>query len=204
MNDKYLPIKIFEKRKEYDDRSTEGGGGNQEPGFTLHGEELQRHAQYLDSDLQKVRTQFKDKLTKQRTLPVIIATSINEAAIAKTHRGQVVSVLESDGNDNVIGAFGNRQILSTLHSETVLDNLERIIRKEDAAVLTSSLDEIEIFQPTTDDYEDGHTEYRVRLFDYNDFDRNGLARILFESFCRDNSIQIQKKSASQLICISTA
>lgn len=193
MKDKYLPIKIFEKRKEYDDRSTEGGGGNQEPSFTLHGEELQRHVQYLTSDLQEVRTQFKDELTKQRTLPVIIATSINEAAIAKTHRGQVVNILESDGNDNVVGIFGNRQILSTLHSETVLDNLERIIHGEGAAVLTSSLDEIEIFHPVTDEYEDGHTEYRARLFDYNDFDRNSLARILFESFCRDNSIQIQKK-----------
>ena len=40
MNEKYLPIKIFEKRKDYDDRSTEGGGDNREPGFVLHGEAL--------------------------------------------------------------------------------------------------------------------------------------------------------------------
>ena len=51
MNEKYLPIKIFEKRKEYDDRITEGGGDKREPGFTLHGEALRQHAQYLASDL---------------------------------------------------------------------------------------------------------------------------------------------------------
>lgn len=40
MNEKYLPIKIFEKRKDYDDRSTEGGGDSHESSWVLHGEEL--------------------------------------------------------------------------------------------------------------------------------------------------------------------
>ncbi len=193
MSDKYLPIKIFEKRKDYDDRSTEGGGRNQEPGFTLHGEELQRHAQFLSSNLHEVRSQFIKEANKQRTLPVIMATSLNDNAIAKTHRGRVVDILESDGNDNVIGIYGDRQILSVLCSETVLDNLEGIIHKEEAATLTSSLADIEIFRPFIDPYESGHTEYRTRLFDYNDFDRNNLTRILFESFCNDVDIQIQRK-----------
>ena len=47
MNEKYLPIKIFEKRKEYDDRITEGGGDDREPGFVLHGEALRVHARML-------------------------------------------------------------------------------------------------------------------------------------------------------------
>lgn len=193
MNEKYLPIKIFEKRKEYDDRITEGGGGNREPGFTLHGEALQLHAQYLAADLHEVRSKFIDETARTRTLPVIITTSLSESALAKTHRGNVVSILESDGNDNVIGVLGDRQVLSMLHSETVIDNLEEAINDETKAVLTSSLDEIEIFHPVIDDYEEGHIEYRTRLFDYNDFDRNSLARILFEDYCNDIDVQIQKK-----------
>ena len=193
MSNKYLPIKIFEKRKDYDDRSTEGGGDNREPGFVLHGDELQAHAQVLASDLQEVRSQFREALSRKRTLPVIVATSLNDSAIAKTHRKRVVNILESDGNDNVVGVYGDRQILSVLPDEAVLDNLENSIYKEESATLTSSLTGIEVFHPIVDEYKDGTVDYRVRLFDYNDFDRNSLARILFEKYCEEIGVQIQKR-----------
>lgn len=193
MSNKYLPIKIFEKRKDYDDRSTEGGGDNREPGFVLHGDELQAHAQVLASDLQEVRSQFREALSRKRTLPVIVATSLNDSAIAKTHRKRVVNILESDGNDNVVGVYGDRQILSVLPDEAVLDNLENSIYKEESATLTSSLAGIEVFHPIVDEYKDGTVDYRVRLFDYNDFDRNSLARILFEKYCEEIGVQIQKR-----------
>ena len=102
MSEKYLPIKIFEKRKDYDDRSTEGGGDNREPGFVLHGEALSNHVAVLADELHEVRSALREELMKQRTLPVIMATSLNEKAIAKSHRGRVVGILESDGSDNVI------------------------------------------------------------------------------------------------------
>ena len=193
MNEKYLPIKIFEKRKDYDDRSTEGGGDSREPGFVLHGEKLWEHVEILSNDLHEVRSDFHEAFSKKRTLPVILATRLNESAIAKSHRGRVVNILESDGNDNVVGVYGDRQILSVLSSEAVLDTLENTIQKEEAAMLTSSLAGMEIFQPLTADYEEGHKEYRVRLFDYNDFDRNALVRILFEKYCHNINLPIRKK-----------
>lgn len=193
MNEKYLPIKIFEKRKEYDDRSTEGGGDNREPGFVLHGEALRKHAAFLADELHEVRTELRAELAKERKLPVIMATSLKESAIAKSHRGRVVNILESDGNNNVVGVFGDRQILSLLPSEAVLDNLDAAIWREEMAPLTSSLSGVEVFQPVTDKFENGHAEYRVRLFNYDDYDRNQLSRILFEQYCNDNGIHIQKK-----------
>ncbi|MBO6253649.1 MAG: S8 family peptidase, partial [Bacteroidaceae bacterium] len=177
----------------YDDRSTEGGGDNREPGFVLHGDALQAHAQGLASDLQEVRLQLREALAQKRTLPVIVATCLNESAIAKTHRKRVVNILESDGNDNVVGVYGDRQILSVLPNEAVLDNLENSIYKEESATLTSSLTGIEVFHPIVDEYKDGTVDYRVRLFDYNDFDRNSLARILFEKYCEEIGVQIQKR-----------
>ena len=42
-----MPIKIFEKRKDFDDRSTEGGGDSHEGSWVLHGEELNKRADYL-------------------------------------------------------------------------------------------------------------------------------------------------------------
>ena len=193
MSEKYLPIKIFEKRKDYDDRSTEGGGDNREPGFVLHGEALSSHVAVLTDELHEVRSALREELVKQRTLPVIMATSLNEKAIAKSHRGRVVEILESDGSDNVIGVYGDRQILSVLSSEAVLDNLNDAIQNEEMATLTSSLAGMEIFRPIMDTYEEGHKDYRARLFDYNDFDRNNLVRIMFEEYCERTGIHIQKK-----------
>ena len=193
MSEKYLPIKIFEKRKDYDDRSTEGGGDSREPGFVLHGEALRRHAEVLTVDIQDVRSELRREASAPRTLPAILATSLNESAIAKTHRDRVVNALESDGGENVIGVFGDRQILSILSGETVLDNLEGTIQREESAILTSSLAGLELFQPVMDEYESGHADYRVRLLNYNDFDRNNLARILFETFCNSLGIQVMKR-----------
>ena len=190
---KYLPIKIFEKRKEYDDRSTEGGGDNKEPGFTLHGEALQTHARSLGADLQEVRAYYQDELSKNRSLPIIMSTCLNQDAIAKTHRSRVVSILESDGNDNVVGTLGDSQILSILSNEVVLDGIESILGQEDEAVLNSSINAFEVFHPLIDSYKSDVSDYRVRLFDYNNYDLNSLARMTFETFCREQGIEIQKK-----------
>ncbi len=51
MNEKYLPIKIFEKRKDFDERSTEGGGDSREPSWVLHGEKLRQHAVKLSESV---------------------------------------------------------------------------------------------------------------------------------------------------------
>ena len=198
MSNKYLPIKIFEKRKDYDDRSTEGGGDNREPGFVLHGDELQAHAQVLASDLQEVRSQFREALSQKRTLPVIVATSLNDSAIAKTHRKRVVNILESDGNDNVVGVYGDRQILSVLPDEAVLDNLENSIYKEESATLTSSLTGIEVFHPIVDEYKDG-TDCLIIMT---------LIEIAWQGFYLKNIVKklvfkFRKESDSQRICIFT-
>ena len=193
MTEKYLPIKLFEKRKDYDDRSTEGGGDKREPGFVLHGQELCNHVKKLHSTICGVKDQIKKEPFKKRTMPYILVTSIVESAIAKTHRERIVNVLDSDGNDNIVGILGNRQILSILSSEIVLDNLDGAIHNEAAAILTSSLEEIELFRPQMDEFEIGYSEYRVRLLDYNDFDRNQLVKIQFNDFCKSKGIRIQKR-----------
>lgn len=60
MSEKYLPIKIFEKRKDYDDRSTEGGGDSHEGSWVLHGEELNKRVDYLSKMLIPYKILFKN------------------------------------------------------------------------------------------------------------------------------------------------
>lgn len=194
MSEKYLPIKIFEKRKEYDDRSTEPGGGDHEGNWVLHGEELDNHAKFLTGSVKYIKDSLNDWEKKKRTLPMIISTTIDDNAIAKTHRKKIVGLLESDGNDNVIGAYGDRQLLSIVRGNNELDNIiDAIGQVENEAALISSISDFDIFMPYIEPYVKDDGEYRVRLFNYNDFDLNSLTRILFEKSCHDKEIKIQAK-----------
>lgn len=193
MSDKFLPIKIFEKRKEYDDRQTEGGGDGKEPKFVLHGEKLHSHAANLLDEVSYIKVSFAERKQKNKKLSMVVSTTVEEAALAKTHRGRIVNILESDGNDNVIGLFGNRQILSLVTNEVVLDNILSTMENGADATLISSIEQFEEYKPFVEKYEDGKHEYRVRLIDYNNFDQNELAKIIFKKFCEQTGIIISKE-----------
>lgn len=71
MSEKYLPIKIFEKRKDYDDRSTEGGGDSHEGSWVLHGEELNKRVDYLSKNVNTIQDSFQKWKENKRALPML-------------------------------------------------------------------------------------------------------------------------------------
>lgn len=194
MSEKYLPIKIFEKRKDYDDRSTEGGGDSHEGSWVLHGEELNKRVDYLSKNVNTIQDSFQKWKENKRALPMIISTTVIDKAIAKTHRGRIVNLLENDGKDNVIGVYGDRQLLSMVTEESLLSTISQVIgRREDEATLISSISGIDVFSPFVEPYDSDNNVYRVRLCDYNDFDLNNMAKILFEQSCEAAGIKIHSK-----------
>lgn len=194
LKEKYLPIKIFEKRKDYDDRSTEGGGDSHESSWVLHGEELNSRAHYLSKNIRTVQASFKKWKKDNRILPMIISTTVIDQAVAKTHRGRIVNLLENDGRNNVIGVFGDRQLLSMVTEEKVLETIyEALEKKEEEAVLISSISDIDVFSPYVEPFEKENNVYRVRLCNYNDFDLNNHAKHLFEQACETTGIKIDTK-----------
>ena len=194
MNDnKFLPIKIFEKRKDYDDRSTEGGGDNREPSWVMHGDELKAHVSYLQSGISEIKNNFSKRIEKRCVFPMVMSTTIHNDALAKSHRGRITGVLESDGNDNVIGMDGKDRILSLVSSEIVLDSIEQLLVDEENATVVSSISDMEMYQPYVEAFDQDYKSYRVRLIDYNDFDRNNLVRIMFEQFCQEKGIEVKAR-----------
>ena len=194
MSEKYLPIKIFEKRKDYDDRSTEGGGDSHEGSWVLHGEELNKRVDYLSKNVNTIQDSFQKWKENKRALPMIISTTVIDKAIAKTHRRRIVNLLENDGKDNVIGVYGDRQLLSMVTEESLLSTISQVIgRREDEATLISSISGIDVFSPFVEPYDSDNNVYRVRLCDYNDFDLNNMAKILFEQSCEAAGIKIRSK-----------
>lgn len=192
-NDKFLPIKIFEKRKDYDDRSTEGGGDSREPSWVLHGERLSSHISYLHNEIGNIKNAFLAREEKQSAFPILMSTTVCREALAKSHRGRIADVLESDGHDNVIGMNGDDRILSLVSSTAVLESMEQILNLEENAVVISSISGMEVYQPYIEPFEQDNNSYRIRLIDYNDFDRNNLVRIMFEQYCKEKGIEVESR-----------
>lgn len=188
MSDKYLPIKIFEKRKGYDDRDTEGGGSDKPPKWVLSGEELTKRSQHLVSCVSDITKEYRNSL-KNKKLPLVVTSQLSDDAIAKSHRDRIVNVLESDNKDNVIGFYGDRCILSMITTEVVLNNIEHSLANLDNDILISSLSDMEIFKPYIDKVEEENV-YKVKLINYNDFDLNTATKRLFVQLCSNNHINL--------------
>ena len=85
-------------------------------------------------------------------------------------------------------------MLSMVTEESLLSTISQVIgRREDEATLISSISGIDVFSPFVEPYDSDNNVYRVRLCDYNDFDLNNMAKILFEQSCEAAGIKIHSK-----------
>lgn len=217
--DKLLPIKFFEKRKQ-DEQLTEAGGGNKMPEWVKQGDDLTQHSQHLAGKMTEVAKIFDSRKNEKHELPMIMATTLTERALAKSHRSEVVSLLNSDSQSNVIGLDSvlptlsktdknvqtsdekkdddiheSRRLLSMVTSDELLTNINRVLSDVDKnAKLISTIENIEMFKASSDGYNPQNKAYRVRLLDYHDHHRNLLAQTLFKNKCNDNGIRIDNET----------
>lgn len=217
--EKRLPIKFFEKRIR-DEQRTEGGGSATMPPWVLQGEALMHHSQQLVSNMSQVAVTFAIRKQEKCKLPMVVATTIVEDAIAKSHRGQVVDLLDSDRKSNVIGiasavqlgessnvpnpAEGNkelskpkesRRLLSVVTTDELILRIEHTLRDtQNFAKLISTIAEIEPFEPQRVDYTPDNRLYRIRLIDYRDPNTNTLAQNLFKAKCHAHGIKIERET----------
>ncbi len=195
MEKKYLPIQFFEKRKDYDDRQTEGGGDQRTPGWVLSGSALREHSVRLNNDVNDVAAEFKKRKTTNAKLPLVVNTSINENAIAKSHRSNITSMFATRNDSNILGFSGDRCLLSMIEDEYVLNNINQIISDtQKQAKLISSITNIEPFYPFVENYDPESKYYKVRLLNYNNYDLNNTSKMVFEAQCTQNNISIERKT----------
>ena len=72
MAKKHLPIQFFEKRKDYDDRSTEGGDNSAPPSWVLTGDALTAKSSALTSSVGDVITVFRERQSQEKKLPLVV------------------------------------------------------------------------------------------------------------------------------------
>lgn len=194
MSKKFLPIKFFEKRKDYDDRFTEGGGDSRLPNWVLKGENLINRVAQLNNDLIEINDEFSKRKSKKTKLPLVVTTTIEEKAIAKSHRGDITSLYCDSNTSNILGFQGNRNLLSMITDEDVLSNMGKRLADMNNSKLISSIIAIEPFSPIVDSYDSNVKYYKVRLVNYNNYDLNRVSKLLFEKQCVDNGVKIEHKT----------
>ena len=169
MNEKYLPIKIFEKRKQIDDRDTEGGGGNTSSSWILHGEQLLERSKSLTISIAEIKAAFQArKVQANYQLPLVMTAAIIPDAIAKSHRKTIVDVLESDNKNNVIGFYSKDTVLAKVTTEQLFNNMETIFSNPDNnAYIISAIEGMDAFQPYIKKSESLSDPYKVKLLDYH-------------------------------------
>lgn len=195
MAKKYLPIQFFEKRKDYDDRSTEGGGDSRPPSWVLSGEALTARSLQLTQGVDSVADAFSKRKKAGNKLPLVVCTTIEEKAIAKSHRSDVTSIYATSSHNNILGFSGDRCLLSMVADDKVLHNISQAISNVSAnAKMISSITDIEPFYPLVTQFDANTRYYKVRLINYNNYDLNAVSKILFEQQCKNCGITIAHKT----------
>ncbi|EOP60917.1 hypothetical protein IKQ_06148 [Bacillus cereus VDM053] len=177
-NNKNLPIKVFERRENVDERFTEGGGGNP-PKWILKGEELYKKSSILLEDLDATASKIEKKFEKFHEVPAIIKAKINEDAIAKSHRKDLNKFLTADKNNNrFIGVSGDQELFIRVDNSYQLEEINRNIKqyqRHDKAI--SGIESIDSVEPeirinTMESKNEGKYILKVRLFDFNNYQLN--------------------------------
>ena len=184
---KPLLVRFFEKRKSADDRETEGGGGGSLPKFVLAGNELTAHADEMRQELTEIRLVVESRL-KSSNIPAVLTAKLKDDAIAKSHRGDMVSFLCERDDERVIGVSEDQSLLIRVDS---LAQYDAVLRKlHDPASYPkaiSGISSIHTFEPEvvpadSAPLRDEQRILKVKLIDYNNYQINQVVADEFRSF----------------------
>jgi subtilisin family serine protease len=200
MNKKKLPVKIFEKRLQVDERVTEGGGNQNTPKWVLKGEELEERAIILSEDIQSASSIIKDKLKKFSGTPAVIKAQISDDIIAKSHRSDISEFFSpKKQKDKLLGLSKDQELLFRIDAADHVDYIENNInnyRRNEKVI--SGVNSIKAFDTQIDLDEIGPTKdgkyiLKVRLMDFNDYQINDHSYHVFKKIIdADDNLLLQK------------
>lgn len=191
-NNNYL-IKIIQKRKETDERETEGGGDNSKlPDWVMEGPVLEKHSRNLMGSLSSLE-QFVSKKTKQfQAIPVVIKAKVNDDALAKSHRTAINEFFQKKGKDKTIGLTKNNELFVRVDSSNEFKQMaEKLSNFDDNAKAISALENLDPFEVSLlelNEYpkRDGKYVLKIKLFDYKNYRINAKVEDEFKNIILSN------------------
>lgn len=199
MNNDKLPIKRFEKR-EIDILNTEGGGDKHEAKWFLSGHELVDRASRLSERLENIPTYFFENVVEFST-PLLITAQINQNGLTKTHRKEISTFFsDKPQKTNIIGFDKTGNLIVEIESKAVLDSVKsKTTDFEKNKHAISCIEDLNVFEP--DFVFEGENNYKVKLIDFQDFEKNNAAQNEFEKILHELSIEYTKVDYSQKLVV---
>lgn len=174
----FLPIIMFKQRSD-DDQRIEPGGDNTPRSWFLQGKELIQRSHALQAGLLKeLKTQRRNE-----SLPYLFDVSLVPGDTSKTRRTAVAALFDvntSEEAPRVIAMRGSENLIVQAHDEADVHRMASNVGDMERNVAgISCVKEIGAFKPEVDLASDDG-EYKVKLVDYKDADKNRACERAFE------------------------
>jgi hypothetical protein len=200
MNNKNLPIKIFEKRQTTDERPTEGGGSDKPPKWVLDGQQLHSRSGTLLDEVNLAYQKIQSRFKKHSTVPNVLKAKVLGDALAKSHRADFAQFFTSNKVERILGFTENQELLIRIDSPSQLNELSKKLEQtEKNAKAISGIEAIEILEPSIE-ITQGMTPdnekivLRIQLINYNNFQINKQALEAFKALIAGTKHLELKKS----------
>lgn len=193
--DEKLPIKFFSKREE-DNQRVEGGGSKTLPKWVLTGDELHERSIKLSNSIDNI---IENENWNNRIVPIIVQAKLNKEALAKSHRKKIENIFSTTKN-NILGI--SEEDILIIHVDSKDDGVKikkNILDLEKNFYGISGVEDITKYTPIIEK-NDNLSNYKVKLFNFNEFSINKTNQINFEKFLKSKNIEYSKANyASSLI-----
>jgi len=202
MSKKNLPIKIFEKRKEIDERRVEGGGNSDLPKFVLSVSELSERAEEYSNVVHEKLEEFEKRPDNRKFIPTTLNVEINDKAIAKSHRSEIKKIFNVNYKHNFIGFSGANNLLVKIDSPRDIYAIEKNLKNINKHKIgLSAISHIEDFFPEVRVEENDGKDLKVTMINYQNMEINNAVRNVFERFCTENQLKFRRTNYSPELII---
>ena len=157
------------------------------PKFVLSGYELDKKS----AELSKMIVDVLNEKFEDRNIPVIIEAKLNKDAQAKSHRKKIENIFFTNKN-NVIGiTYENTLIIRVDSQKEGSEIRKKICDVKNNAYGISGIDNIVKYKPNVYKVEKD-SNYKVKLFNFNDFSINASNKEKFEEFLKDEGVEFER------------
>lgn len=195
-NSKHLPIKLFQKRMT-DERKTEGGGVKKDPKWLLSEEELAIRSQEFSEVINEAIEIFRKRPEKFDFIPTVLNLSVDDNAIAKSHRSAIKKVFNINRKSNIIEfARANNLLVKIDNIDDAIEVKQNIEHFKKNKIALSAIEELSRFEPAIlldeQKFDQKENTYKISLLNYYDTAMNNAVKATFEKYCQSNEIQIKE------------
>ncbi|MCZ4244259.1 S8 family peptidase [Pedobacter punctiformis] len=187
---KNLPIKLFKKRDDIDDRRTEGGGSGDLPKWILSRQELFEMSTQFLTVIEKSKEILINRVESDNFLPAILKISLKDKAVAKTHRAEVGKIFNVSHKFNFLGMSDECDLLIKVDDlkDAVLIS-QNISAIDKNAHGLSAIENMELFSPFI---EVDSNVLKIRLINYNNYNINNIVEGMFIKSLNEHKIAYKK------------